>query len=415
MIKYFLLILFLLPTTAFAGMAGYIAVEGRGYTQHPLYEFDAQGKKLQEPHDGAFIFAPEYYKEFSDGSQFVFSPYYMEDTGHDERDHADIRELYYHKVWDTVELSIGAKKIFWGVTESQHVVDIINQTDTLSSFDTEDKLGQPMVHLSKTISLDKNLGTLDFYLMPYFRQRDFPGTDGRLRDATIINTDEPIYESDKEEEHVDYAVRYSNYIGAVDFSISHFDGTSRDAGITLSGADFVPYYPQINQTGATLQIMLGEWIWKAEGMHRNGRNMSYEVATAGFEYTFTGIFGSKADLGTLIEYHYDSRGKTMPAPTWYPTPEMTTPNPFEDDLMGGFRLALNDLGSTEILSGIVVSLKDSHEKDPAKMYFIEASRRLNDNLRFSLEARFFQDQPKDDILYFLRKDDHFLAELAYYF
>ena len=40
---------------------------------------------------------------------------------------------------------VGVGKVFWGVTESQHLVDIINQTDLVENIDTEDKLGQPML------------------------------------------------------------------------------------------------------------------------------------------------------------------------------------------------------------------------------------------------------------------------------
>ncbi|MDD7885073.1 hypothetical protein [Flavivirga sp. 57AJ16] len=34
------------------------------------------------------------------------------------------------------------------MTESNHLVDIINQTDAVETFDGEEKLGQPMVQLS---------------------------------------------------------------------------------------------------------------------------------------------------------------------------------------------------------------------------------------------------------------------------
>jgi len=54
---------------------------------------------------------------------------------------------------------------FWGVTEFQHLVDIINQTDLVENIDTEDKLGQPMINLA----LINDWGTVDLFIMPYFR------------------------------------------------------------------------------------------------------------------------------------------------------------------------------------------------------------------------------------------------------
>ena len=67
--------------------------------------------------------------------------------------------------------------MFWGVTELRHLVDIINQTDLVENLDGEQKLGQPMVQLT----LLKDWGTLDFFAMPYFRERTFTGPDGRPR------------------------------------------------------------------------------------------------------------------------------------------------------------------------------------------------------------------------------------------
>ena len=61
--------------------------------------------------------------------------------------HGDIRELAYVHASDDWELRLGIRKEFWGVTEFQHLVDVINQTDGVEDFDGEDKLGQQMVNL----------------------------------------------------------------------------------------------------------------------------------------------------------------------------------------------------------------------------------------------------------------------------
>ena len=49
---------------------------------------------------------------------------------------------------ENYETKIGVRKDFWGVTETVHRVDILNQTDSVDGFDGEDKLGQPMINLS---------------------------------------------------------------------------------------------------------------------------------------------------------------------------------------------------------------------------------------------------------------------------
>ena len=99
------------------------------------------------------------------------------DSVDEKRSHADLREAYWAYEGEDWEILLGANKVFWGVTESRHLVDIINQTDLVEDIDQEQKLGQPMVNLL----LQRDWGQLDFYLMPWFRERTFPGIDGRLR------------------------------------------------------------------------------------------------------------------------------------------------------------------------------------------------------------------------------------------
>ncbi len=101
------------------------------------------------------------------------------------------RELSWQLVSRSWELRIGVRKVFWGVAESQQLVDIINQTDLVENVDGEDKLGQPMVN----IALIRSWGTVDFFLLPWFRERTFPGQVGRLRFAQPVDTDNPAYES----------------------------------------------------------------------------------------------------------------------------------------------------------------------------------------------------------------------------
>ena len=45
-------------------------------------------------------------------------------------------------------MRLGLRKVYWGVTESQHLVDVINQTEGVENLDGEDKLGQPMLNLA---------------------------------------------------------------------------------------------------------------------------------------------------------------------------------------------------------------------------------------------------------------------------
>ena len=125
---------------------------------------------------------PELYWGFNDGSDaVVFTPFYRLDQQDAERSHGDIRELSWIHVGDDWELRTGLRKVFWGVTEFNHLIDVINQTDGVEDSDGEEKLGQPMVNLS----LVRDWGILDLFVLPGFRERTFAGTDGRLRSGLV--------------------------------------------------------------------------------------------------------------------------------------------------------------------------------------------------------------------------------------
>jgi hypothetical protein len=103
------------------------------------------------------------------------------------------------------------------------------------------------------------------------------------------------------------------------------------------------------------------------------------------------------DLGLIGEYAYDERRDN--ATTAY-----------ENDVMFGLRLAVNDADGTELLAGLIQDM-DS----PARALSIEASRRFGSNWKLSLQAWGFLDSPADDPLFNVRDDDFLLLELAYYF
>src|SRR3989344_5409925 len=156
---------------------------------------------------------PEYYHKLEGSKDSVtFVPFVRANQHDSGRSHADIRELTWLKVGEDYEWRLGIRKVFWGVTESQHLVDIVNQTDLVENIDTEDKLGQPMINLA----LIRDWGTLNAFVLPGFRERTFPGMEGRLRTNPRVDTDQASYESTREQRHVDYALRWSKSISGWD-------------------------------------------------------------------------------------------------------------------------------------------------------------------------------------------------------
>ena len=347
----------------------------------------------------SFSLQPEFYKEWDDGDQsLLFVPFFRLDQGDGARTHFDIRELTWLKAGYSWELRLGIRKDFWGVVESQHLVDTINQSDFIENIDTEDKLGQPMVNLA----LIRDWGTVDLFVLPYFRERTFASNEGRLRTRPGVATDLVEYESSAEEHHVDFAVRWSHAIGDWDLGLSHFYGTSRAPRllphvVPTGELVLIPYYDIINQTGLDVQATKGDWLWKLEVIRRSGQADTFVAMTGGFEYTFIGIFDTLMDLGVLTEYLYDDRGERGAVP-------------FQDDILTGMRLSVNDAQSTTALFGVMID-----RDDRAWSMNLEASRRFGNRWTVELEARFFENLDAGNAQSAFKDDDYVQIQIFRYF
>lgn len=398
----------LLP--AFASHAewrGYVAAELLGFVEDPL---DSRQHSVYP----SLSFEPEYFHEWNRRNDlFTFKPFAMVDAHDDNRTHADIRELSWVHVERDWETNIGISKVFWGVTEAVHLVDIINQTDLVVNEDGEDKLGQPMAKLT----LIRDYGVFDLFLLPGFRERTFPGTEGRPRFGIPVSND-VRYESGAEELHIDFAVRWSHTIGEFDIGIAHFTGTAREPRFLVLPGDITPpstvskvtpYYEIINQTSLDLQAIFGGWLLKLEAIVRSGQGKQVQALAGGYEYTFVGVNESQIDIGLITEYLYDSRGEDIDqAAALAGQPFFISP--FQNDLVLGARITLNDMASSELLASVIVDLDGGGQS-----YNIEASRRFGDNWKLSLEARGLMNIPPNNVLSSFEDDNRFRLELARYF
>jgi len=396
-------LLLLSSSTAYAEWSGNISAQVLYFVNDPLDTNPEQKNSYL-----SLAAEPEYYTSFdNEQKSFTFTPFVRIDQYDSERSHADIRELNYEQVFDNWELRIGISKVFWGVTESQHLVDVINQTDNVESPDGEEKLGQPMIKAS----FEQDWGTLDVFILPYFRERTFQSPQGRPRFYPFVDASQASYESSRGQKNTDYALRWFQYLGDLEFGISYFNGTSREPVFLFNPQNtsptLSPYYTLMQQFGFDAQITTEEWLWKLEAIYRDWTNMDYTrfqlfseqyfAATAGFEYTFVGIYESDSDLGLIMEYLYDDRGR-----------QATTI--FQNDIMLGMRLAMNDADSSEALVGIIYDI-DSAEY----LIQLEASKRFMENFKASLDIRSFQNVDKTSWLYSYRNDSFIQLDIAYYF
>lgn len=339
----------------------------------------------------------ELYKELNDGNgSVVLTPFFRIDKHDDKRSHLDLREFLFSNSTESWDLRAGLGKVFWGVAESSNIVNIVNQSDAVEGFTSDEKLGQPMLQASRTTEK----GDFDFFILPGFRTRTFPGLDGRPRPPIEIDTDNAIYEDSEENKHVDFAARYSNAIEEWDIGLSWFKGTSRDPLLVFNPASLSlqPYYYQVQQFGIDVQATLESWLLKLEMTHRAGKQIDNHMnLVSGFEYSFYSVGESDTDIGIVFEYLYDDLGDDA-----Y--------QPFQNDILFGLRFALNDEQSTEALVGILADVTGG-----GQIFTLEASRRIGNSFKVSLESATWLNTEEDPQLDGFKNEDLVTAKVAWFF
>ena len=142
---------------------------------------------------------------------------------------------------------------------------------------------------------------------------------------------------------------------------------------------------------------------------RSGQGKRFHALAGGYEYTFVGVRESQIDIGLITEYLYDSRGDDIDLAAALAGQSFST-TPFQNDLVLGARLTLNDAASSELLASVIVDLDGGGQS-----YNVEASRRFGDSWKLSLEARGVMNIPANNVLSSFEDDNRLRLELARYF
>lgn len=375
--------------------SGHVELETRIFPNNPA--FSEQEDRVISP---SIAVQPEFRFEWNDGrDRLTAAPFFRFDLDDDERTHGDIRALNWTHRADNWDVLAGIGRVFWGVAESRHLVDVINQVDLVENLDEEDRLGQPMVN----VNFFTDMGSIGLFVLPGFRERTFADNEARLRGPREILVNDPRYDSGAEQYHVDFAARWWHTVGGLDLGVAHFHGTGREPRLVSemrgSKAVFVPFYDQIDQTSIDAQLTVGDWLLKLEGLTRTGQGDRFFASVAGFEYTLTGFAGSRVDLGLLAEHHYDGRDDPALLST------------FDRDFFVGVRLGLNDPQSTEILASAIVD-----QSNQSTLLNVEAERRIGESWKIEMEARFFVNvDDSEPVLSGIQRDDHVLLRLSRFF
>lgn len=438
-----LLLLPLLPALSSAAeWSAQLEAEYRNFYQSPDYRQSYSGALLlnfTQPLRGA-------------NTQLAGELFLRKDSEDSERTHGDVRELYYEAIGPDFEFRAGNRRVYWGVTEGRHLVDIINQSDFVEDLSNEAKLGQPMLSLS----LIRDWGATEMFLMPYFRERTFPGPRGHPQLPFPLDATDARYQSPRGRHHLDAALRYRRSFGALDLGLAYFDGTSREPEILpclRQGSDFqgteeqhncdifsgivipqspfpealteaiqqaglapsdeeveadlrqqvidnlvlVPYYERLRQLSLDAQWVIEAWALKLETLTRYRGGRYSWAAVGGFEYTLGDVGGSGWDLGLLSEYLHDEDADLVSSR-------------YDQEIFFGLRLGLNDIAGSQLLAGGLVDRNGDGEA-----YQLEASGRLTDSLKLTLKWRVFAGSGDDPLFDFLEREDLLSLKLHYYY
>ena len=361
------------PASASAQWSGSASVGTRGYPGSAPEEAVRHELSLTVEAQGSLT--------WDDRSQsLTIAPFMRIDPNSRSRTRLDFLDLVWEKIWNDVEVGIGMRQVSWGVAESVALVDVINQRDFGEDAPAPGRLGQPLLSLEAFTSL----GSLEGYVLPYFRQRRFTGRGGALWSPLPVDEDGAEFEHDRGRKHIDWTLRWSHVLGGFDVGLAHFSGTNRDPRFEASpqvggGAGWIPRYDQIDQTSLDAQWTRNALLLKVELLRRASDFEEFYAAAGGFEYALAGY------LSVFVEYVYDGRGVNATAST-------------ENDLFVGARLLTQDW---TISSRTFVDTRSGNVVESAT-----ASRRIGDRATLELDARLFSGDPEDEPAFARRLDTY---------
>ena len=313
------------------------------------------------------------------------------DADDHHRSHVELREASW--TWQPAawQLRGGMLMEFWGVTESNRLVDVVNQRDQHEAPDADAKLGQPGIAFTGPAAG----GTLEILALAYHRSRAFGSGQGRFRPPPSFVSD-PDYESAAGRRRVDWAGRWSTRARALDVGLSHFWGTSREPAFR-GDATPRPRYAVMHQTGLDAQLTLGALLIKVEAIRREEEGKAFGAVTTGGEYAIGNVAGNGGDVVVFAELTLDER-------------RARTLTGLDRDLFLATRWSPNDEAGTELTVGGTLDLARG-----AHVVRLEGSRRWSGNWRLVGETHLIGRQRAPELGYLMRRDSFVRIAIARHF
>ena len=280
----------------------------------------------------------------------------------------DLTELYWSRAEDNYELKFGLDKVFWGVAETYNIVNVINQNNNLSS-ENKSKLSELMFKFSYYLDSD----SIDFFYLPHFREQKF--TKFKINNTFFKGKKNAI------------ALRYKGVYDNFDYAFSYFNGLGRKPLLVKENDIVNATYSRLSQFGIETQLTTEDILWKFEYAKKYQKNTNNDNIVIGFEY----LLGNQIESNILLEFLTSSNKKDF----------------FQNDIMLGVRVGLNDENSTEGLISVIYDI-DNY----ASILNIRASSRFADNITMNLKLSTIFNSGKNSLS---KINDNLSLSLSYFF
>ncbi|MCJ8346744.1 hypothetical protein MJH12_14470 [bacterium] len=305
------------------------------------------------------------------------------DFSQKSRDVSILEEFSMSYEGNSYEISLGSKMFNWSALEAFHPVDNINARNYDSNVESPEKIGQNVVQYSKLIGESI---VWDFYYMPDFRHPKLTGKDSRLsfsgvdfnNYSQILSNGSYSNSSSKDQ----WGLRYQRNFEGGDISFHYMDFVDKNHFLEQpNGNGLQASFAAVKQFGGTLQQILGEYTLKVEAAYLYYADFSLLNANS-LEDHF------QLPVGLEKTSYHDNSQETVwivEAQNIFGVDEKVrlALDPFQRDILFGFRHSFNDVMSKELSGSIIIDLEES------KQILISTTwaQRLSDTSKFKFHLR----------------------------
>ena len=401
---------------------GEIAIESRLFkNDHNSFSEDS----------GLSVFSRLETRYEKDSLKLVLRGFARIDQKDQDRDFLALEDAYVQLTFNLnkeLKLSFGSKLFNWSTTEAFHPADVINSRNFDSDIEQLEKKGELFLSISTKI-FDTYTS---LYYFPHYESPEYPGKFSRA--GYGYKLEKPVWVEGNSKEDIKQnpwgyqaGIEISKNIADSDFSFHIIYHMDRDRPIIESrinlsplGATYrlIPHYFKVLQYGFTYQKVFNTFVLKCESAFRNYIEDDFEIQTVsglkkqkdhgltalGFEFPFAYENGQETFIFWETQYLWGTDGK-----------KREELNVFQNDMMLGFRHAINDMMGKEIYGSLIFDM----ERHKELVYALKYTQRLSDIWKIKMGFRIYDapEEPGSPVLGLqsLHEDNFIYFNLIRYF